>query len=153
MGNLSEHFSNKDFACACPVCKGEYKVHLGLVGALELIGGHFRKKVKIVSAFWCEDYFEKQNKPRRSFHAKGKAVHIMIEGVSPQELFKFAETVPELRGVGFYPQQEWIHVDTRPGDPVRFIKEGNEYNPLTPEKRDRYGLTPEAHAEPQPANP
>ena len=153
MGNLSEHYNNKDFACTCPECRGEYKVHLGLVGALELIGGHFRKKVRIVSGFWCESFFEKQKKPRVSFHCKGKAAHIMIEGVPPQELFKFAETIPELRGVGFYPNELWIHIDTRPGDPVRFIKEGNDYSPLTTEKRARYSLMPEAHADQQPTNP
>jgi hypothetical protein len=140
MGNLSEHYNHKDFACACPECKGEYKVHLGLVGALEMIGGHFRKRVKIVSAYWCDAYHEKQNKPKISLHNKGKAAHITIEGVPPQELFKFAETIPELRGLVFYPNQTYIHIDTRPGDPVRVVKEGAIYQDLTPEKRAKYGL-------------
>ncbi|MBU1026728.1 MAG: DUF882 domain-containing protein [Candidatus Margulisbacteria bacterium] len=140
MGNLSEHFNNKDFACRCPECKGEYKIHLGLVGALEQIGSHFRKKVKIISGFWCDAFHEKQNKTKRSLHAKGKAAHISIDGVAPQELFKYAETVPELRGVGFYPKENWVHIDTRPGDPIRFVKEGNDYHQLTPEKRTKYGL-------------
>lgn len=140
MGNLSEHFNHKDFACRCPECKGEYRVHLGLVGALEQIGGHFRKKVRIDSAYWCDAYHEKLNKPKRSLHTMGKAVHIHIEGISPQDLFKYAETIPELRGVGFYPKEKWIHIDTRQGNPVRFVKEGSDYLPLTPEKRARYGL-------------
>jgi hypothetical protein len=140
MGNLSEHFNHKDFACRCPQCKGEYKVHLGLVGALEQINEHFKKRVRVLDAFWCEDYSDKLNRPRVSFHAKGKAAHIAIDGVTPQDLFKFAETVPELRGVGFYPEQPFIHVDTRPGDPVRFVKESTEYHTLTPEKRSKYGL-------------
>ncbi|MBN2058173.1 MAG: DUF882 domain-containing protein [Candidatus Saganbacteria bacterium] len=140
MGDLSEHFNNKDFACRCNVCQGEYKIHLGLVGALEQIGGNFRKKVRIDSAFWCDDYHEKQNKPKRSFHTKGKAVHIHIDGVTPQDLFKYCETVPELRGLVFYPKEPFIHIDTRPGDPVRLVKEGNNYNPLTPEKRAKYGF-------------
>ena len=25
MGNLSDHFNHKDFACRCPECKGEYE--------------------------------------------------------------------------------------------------------------------------------
>ena len=140
MGNLSEHFNHRDFACRCPECKGEYRIHLGLVGALEQLGGHFRKKVRIVSAYWCDAYHEKLNKAKRSFHTKGKAVHIMIEGVSPQDLFKYAETIPELRGVGFYPKENWIHIDTRSGNPVRFVKEGNDYLPLTSDKRAKYAL-------------
>ena len=140
MGNLSEHFNNKDFACRCPECKGEYRIHLGLVGALEQIGGHFRKKVRVDSAYWCDAFHEKQNKPKRSFHTKGKAVHIHIDGISPQDLFKYAETVPELRGLVFYPKEKWIHIDTRQGDAVRFVKEGNDYLPLTSDKRAKYGL-------------
>ncbi|MBI5399991.1 DUF882 domain-containing protein [Candidatus Saganbacteria bacterium] len=153
MGNLSEHYNHQDFACHCRECPDEYKIHLGLVGALEMIGGRFRKKVRIVSGFWCETFFEKQHKTKGSYHTKGKAAHIMIEGIPPQEIFKFAETLPELRGVGFYPQESWIHIDTRPGDPVRYVKEGNEYHPLTPEKRARYGLVSEAHADQPATNP
>jgi hypothetical protein len=140
MGNLSEHFNHKDFACPCPECKGEYRIHLGLVGALEQIGGHFRKRVRIASAYWCDAYYEKLNKSKRSFHTMGKAVHITMDGVSPQELFKYAESIPELRVIGFYPKENWIHIDTRPGDPVRFVKEGNDYLPLTSDKRAKYGL-------------
>ena len=141
MGNLSEHFNNKDFACRCPACKGEYRVHLGLVGALEQIGGHFRKRVRIQSAFWCDDFWEKlKRSSKKSFHTKGKAAHITMDGVSPQDLFKYAETIPELRGMVFYPKENYIHIDTRPGDPVRLVKEGSDYLPLTSEKRARYGL-------------
>ncbi|OGC25620.1 hypothetical protein A2291_04310 [candidate division WOR-1 bacterium RIFOXYB2_FULL_42_35] len=140
MGNLSEHFNSKDFACHCPECRGEYKIHLGLVGALEMIGGHFRKKVRVLSAFWCDTYNERQNRPKRSWHARGKAAHIIIEGVSIQDLFKFAETIPEARGLGLYPKENLVHIDTRPGDPVRFVKEGNDYHPLTDDRRTKYGL-------------
>jgi Peptidase M15 len=140
MGNLSEHFNNKDFACRCPECKGEYKVHLGLVGSLEQIGGHFRKKVRIASAFWCDKFHEKQAKLKLSLHTKGKAAHIGIDGVSPQDLFKYAETIPELRGMVFYPDKDYIHIDTRQGDPVRLVKEGKDYIPLTSEKRTKHGL-------------
>lgn len=141
MGNLSEHFNNKDFACRCPQCKGTYRVHLGLVGALEQIGGHFRKRVQIVSAYWCDDYYEKLNKPKRSFHTMGKAAHIMIDGVSTQDLFKYCETIPELRGIVFYPKADYIHIDTRTAEqPARLVKEGNDYLPLTAEKRTKYGL-------------
>lgn len=140
MGNLSEHFNNKDFACRCSECAAEYKIHLGLVGALEQIGSYYRKRVDIVSAYWCDAFHEKLNKQKRSFHTKGKAVHIKVEGVAPQELFKFCETIPELKGLVFYPKEEFIHVDTRPGEPAKLVKEGNDYHALTPEKRARYGI-------------
>ena len=105
MGNLSEHFNHKDFKCNCPQCRGEeFKIHLGLVGALEMIAEHFQKPVKVLAGYWCEDYYESLKREKISLHVKGKAAHIAIDGVPLNELFKFAETVPELNGIGFYPQ-------------------------------------------------
>ena len=142
MGNLSEHFDQKDFVCRCPECKGqEYKIHLGLIGALEMIAEHFKKKVEVLSGFWCESYYESLKKDKRSFHLKGKAAHIRIEGVSPAEIFKFAESIPELRGVGLYIKEGFVHVDTRPEEKKgMWVKDGGKYIPLTPEVRRKYNL-------------
>lgn len=140
MGDLSEHFNHRDFSCGCPECKGEYKIHLGLVGILEQIGSHFRKKVRILSAYWCDAYHEKLDKPRKSFHTKGKAAHIKLDGVSLQDIFKYAETIPELKGIGLYPKEDFVHIDTRQDNPAKWVKEGNSYVSLTPDKRAKYGL-------------
>ncbi|MFA4904908.1 MAG: DUF882 domain-containing protein [Candidatus Margulisiibacteriota bacterium] len=142
MGDLSDHFNLKDFLCKCKECRGgEYKIHLGLVGALELIAEHFQKPVKVLIGFWCEAYNEKLKKEKLSYHVKGKAAHIAIEGVPLAEVFKFAETVPELHGLGFYPQGNFIHVDTRPAEKKdAWVVEGERYSPLSAEKRKQYGL-------------
>lgn len=140
MGDLSENFNHKDFACRCSECKGEYRIHLGLVGILEAIASHFSKRPKILSAYWCDAFHEKKKKERRSYHAMGKAVHVSIEGVSLPLLFKFAETISETRGLGFYPEEGFIHLDTRSKDPAKWVKEGGSYLPLTSDKRAKYGL-------------
>ncbi|MFA4967087.1 MAG: DUF882 domain-containing protein [Candidatus Margulisiibacteriota bacterium] len=142
MGDLSEHFNYKDFNCKCPQCKGEgFKIHLGLVGALEMIAEHFQKQVKVISAFWCDDYYESLKREKVSYHLKGKAVHIAIDGVPPNELFKYAETIPEINGIGLYPQEGFVHLDTRPLEKRDlWVKDGERYIPLTPEKRKQYGL-------------
>ncbi len=142
MGDLSEHFNHKDFACRCPECKGgEYKVHLGMVGALEMLAEHFKKPVKVVAGYWCEGYDESLKREKVSYHVKGKAAHIMVEDVPLAEVFKYAETLPEIHGVGFYPKEGFIHVDTRPKEKKdAWIREGDRYAPATPEKRKQYGL-------------
>ncbi|KAF0134510.1 MAG: hypothetical protein FD145_528 [Candidatus Saganbacteria bacterium] len=142
MGDLSEHFNHKDFKCACPECRGEgFKIHLGLVGILEAVVEHFQKPVKIKSAFWCEAFNEKQKKEKLSLHVKGKAVHFSVEGIPISEAFKFTETIPGINGIGFYPQEEFIHIDTRPVEKKdAWIKEGERYSPLTQDKRRQYGL-------------
>jgi len=142
MGNLSEHFNSKDFNCKCPECRGEgFKIHLGLVGALEMIAEHFQKPVKVLSAYWCEAYYESLKREKASLHSKGKAVHIAIDGVPLNEIFKFSETLPEINGIGLYPQEGFVHLDTRPKEKKdAWIKEGERYSPATPEKRRQYGL-------------
>ena len=141
MGDLSEHFNHKDFACRCEECKGKnYRIHLGLVGALEMIGAHFKKPVKIVSGYRCEESSEKVLGTKKSFHTQGKAANIFIEGISPAELFKFVEQIPEIKGLGFYPQEKFVHLDTRDGEKVEWVKESGAYLPLTPERKRKYGL-------------
>ena len=142
MGNLSEHFNQEDFICNCDACKGkEFRIHLGLVGALENIAVHFGKTITVGSAYWCENYYDSLKRNRRTYHTSGKAAHIRIDGVELPELFKYAETVDGLNGIGFYPKENFIHVDTRPPEKRElWVKEGENYSPLTAEKRRIYGL-------------
>lgn len=141
MGNLSENFNHKDFACKCPECKGEYRIHLGLVGILEEIAAHFKKRPKILAGFYCAEYFEKLGRDKPSWHPKGKAANITIDGLPVAELFKFAETIPGVNGLGFYPEENAVHIDTRPPEKKEvWIKERGKYSPLGPDKRAQYGL-------------
>jgi hypothetical protein len=141
MGNLSEHFNNSDFACRCADCGGkEYRIHLGLVGALEMMVSHFGKPLQILSGYWCDAYVGKKVGGRKTQHNRGKAVHLKMEGVPLPELFKYAETLPELSGIGYYPQEGFVHLDTRREEKSLWVKEGDKYLSLTPEKRTRYGL-------------
>jgi hypothetical protein len=142
MGNLSENYNHKDFACKCASCRGsgEYKIHLGLIGALELLAAHFKKRPRIVSGFRCEDSAEKITGTKRSLHSMGKAAHISMEGIPLAELYKFAKEIPEIHGIGLHPKDNCMHLDTRAGDKAEWVKEGDSYNPLTLEKRKQYGL-------------
>lgn len=142
MGNLSEHFNNDDFKCSCDLCRGkEFRIHLGLVGGLELVSVNFSKKPEILTAYWCEQFYDTLKRNRRSYHTMGKAAHIKIEGVALADLFKFAETVPGFNGIGLYPKEGFIHVDTRPEEKKEtWVKEGESYLPMTAELRKKYGL-------------
>lgn len=141
MGDLSENYNHRDFACRCPECKGEFRIHLGLVGILEMLAAHFKKRPKIVSAFFCEAYSEKLKRERPSFHTKGKAVNISLEDIPANEVFKFAETIPGVNGIGFYPEENMVHLDTRPVEKKdAWIKEKGRYSPLSSDKRLQYGL-------------
>ena len=141
MGNLSENFNHKDFACRCMECKGEYRVHLGLVGILEAIAVHFKKRPKIMAGYYCEAFTEKLKREKRSYHSVGKAANITLDGVPAAEVFKFVETIEGVNGLGFYPEENMVHIDTRqPEKKEVWIKEKGKYSPLTQEKRHQFGL-------------
>lgn len=142
MANLSEHFNNRDFVCKCPLCKGkgEFKIHLGLVGALEELWTRVGKPIRINQAYRCEEQNEKVNANKKSYHIKGKAAHIFVDNMKVQDLYKHVKEVPELKGIGLDFKDNSIHVDTRDGDVTEWVKEGDKYIPLTPDKKHIYGL-------------
>ena len=142
MGDLSEHYNKKDFICKCSDCKGEeYRIHLGLVGALEFMGAYFKKIPQVLAGFWCEEYNEKVNGGRKSSHIQGKAVHFRIEGIPLNEVFKYVEAnLPEAKGIGYYPDDNFIHIDSRKTQRELWVKEKDKYSPLTEEKRRQYNL-------------
>lgn len=141
MGNLSDNFNHRDFACKCPECKGEYRIHLGLVGILEEIAARFKKRPKIISAFFCGAFTEKLKRDKITWHSKGKAVNFTLESIPAAEIFKFAESIQNVNGLGFYPEENMIHLDTRPPEKKEiWIKEKGRYSPITSDKRAQYGL-------------
>ena len=144
MGNLSEHFSNKDFLCRCGECKDAVRIHLGLIGALEAITEYFRKTPTIHEAYRCDIYNEKHNIQKKNSHRLGKAAHISLQNVELKDLFNFAQTLQEIRGIGFNPSENLLHIDTRTLDKDEnkevWLKDGSKITPMTEEMRSRYGL-------------
>lgn len=142
MGDLSEHFNHKDFICRCKVCRGqEFKIHLGLVGVLERLGGHFRKSVKIVEGFRCEAENDRLAKNKKSFHMIGKAVHVMLRGISPKQIIEYLRTDDEARGIGFNADDNTVHIDSRREERKEWVREGQDrYTPLSTDKKKQYGL-------------
>lgn len=80
---------------------------------LSRIYDHFgQKRISLVSGF---RFAERDSS--RHFHAS--AMDIRIEGVSPREVYEYAESLDAGgMGIGIYPRSGFIHVDFRaPGEP------------------------------------
>lgn len=140
MGDLSFHFNHRDFACRCKECEGEYRINLSLVGALELLAENFKRPVKIVEGFRCSKCIEKMATSPKSRHAQGKAANIAVEEIPLAEVYKFADTIPEVKGLGFYPDKGFIHMDVRKDDKKEWISEGGRVSIMTPDKKRQFGL-------------
>lgn len=140
MGDLSYHFNHRDFACHCQKCRSAIRIHLGLVGILEKVWNHFNKPVRIVGAYKCNQAPEKKIIGKKDYYALGKAVDIRVDEVPLPRLYTFLASLEEIKGLGFYPQKNYIYLDTRLGEREEWVEEQSHLLPLTPERRKRYGL-------------
>jgi hypothetical protein len=148
VGNLSEHFDRDIFACKCGGCRGELKISLTLVGILEDVWSKFNQPVLVKRAYVCDQIEIEEPGPKRNYHGSGKALDITLPdvGLLP-EVFRYLETFPEISGLGYDPDNSYIHLDLREKEPVKWLYQRREEKPLTAELRARYSLGSEVSAD------
>lgn len=124
MGDLSDDFSRSEFACKCGC--GFDTVDYILVEYLQSIRDYFGARVTITSGCRCVDYNEGvqiENVPRyipyssTSTHIYGRAADIVVEGVSPDDVSEYADSIG-CGGVGSY--KTFTHVDSRTKNGARW---------------------------------
>ncbi len=148
-GKISEHFAVRDFVCKDPVCKGKFRISLGLVGGLELLRAKAWRRVQIVKGYVCPEASPKSF--RKNYHVTGTAADITVNDLSPLDVFLLAETIPEFKGIGLNLDKKIVHVDTRKAaERVCWVVENDQYIDLTPDNRHRY-LTPPPSPIPAPS--
>ena len=114
MGDLSAHFSRKEFECSCGC--GFDTVDSVLLEALESIRNHFERPVRITSACRCHEHNKKVGGSTNSQHKKGRAADIQITAVSPSSVANYAEDLG--MSVGRY--ETFTHIDSRSGPPAKW---------------------------------
>ena len=106
----SPHFSDAELACHhCGVngCQQE------LVDALEALRAIAGVPIKVNDAYRCPEHNAAVGGAPHSEHMTGIAADIVIEGMSPEEMYHAAQQVPAIKGIGVANRQGYIHVDTR----------------------------------------
>jgi len=109
---LSVNFDRKEFACKCGC--GFDTVDSELLRLLENVRNYFNKPVHITSACRCDEHNEKVGGKPNSQHKLGRAADIIVNGIEPDEVARFAESIMKSGGVGRY--STFTHLDTRTGD-------------------------------------
>jgi len=109
-----------NFVLRCRRTDDEKPIDLQLLTWMSLIYDHFGSKpLQIVSAY-------RNQRKQSSNHAKGRAMDIRIEGVSPKQVRAFAQTLDRGgMGIGLYPVSQFVHVDVRSPPSYRWI----DYSP------------------------
>ena len=128
MGDLTKNFSWAEFACQCG-CAME--LDLRLVYALQNLRDRGSPPITITSGCRCPAHNAKVGGAQNSPHLRGNAADIVIEGLSVAEMFCCAEQSGPIRdgGMGIYPQDGFIHVDTRL-DFARWCRLDGKYLPI-----------------------
>ena len=112
---LSEHFNSNEFDCHGSGCCSTTIINEKLVEYLEKIREHFKKPITITSAYRCVTHNRNVGGATGSRHSKGDAADIVVSGVSPAEVAKFAESIG-IKGIGLYETSadgHFVHIDTR----------------------------------------
>ena len=107
---LSEHFRVREFACKGSGCCKEVKIDEKLVDYLQKIRNHFGKSLTINSAYRCATHNKKVGGASKSNHTKGSAADIVVKGVNPLKVARYAESIG-IKGIGLY--DTFVHIDTR----------------------------------------
>ena len=86
-----------------------------LVKYLQQIRDHFKVPITITSAYRCPVHNQRIGGATRSQHCQGNAADIVVKGVAPREVAKYAESIG-IKGIGLYETSadgHFTHIDTR----------------------------------------
>lgn len=107
---LSTNFRVREFACS----DGSDPIFIDseLVSVLQKIRTHFGKSVTITSAYRTPTHNKAVGGVAHSQHLYGKAADIKVDGISPQKVATYAETILTNKGgIGIY--SSFTHIDVR----------------------------------------
>lgn len=113
---LSRSFNSREFRCGlgrtcnCTTTLIDDK----LVEILQAIADYFGAKVTITSGYRCPSYNLSIGGAVGSYHSRGMAADITVDGVPPRAVAAYAQSIGVL-GIGLYEGADgsFVHVDTR----------------------------------------
>jgi uncharacterized protein YcbK (DUF882 family) len=124
MGDLSPHFSRKEFECRC--C-GRLVLDHNLLDGLEALRTLAGAPVVINAGYRCPQHNQEVGGVPNSEHTRGLAADIRLPGLSLQRMYELALEVPQFArgGVGAY-DSDFLHVDVR-GQRARWARVHGKY--------------------------
>lgn len=113
---LTHHFKVKEFACK----DGSPVVFIDdyLYTILDILRNKLKKPVIITSGYRTPEWNKKCGGAKYSYHMRGMAADIRVNGMSAKELAKELNAIiPEECGIIVY--KNWVHFDVRTGKKYR----------------------------------
>lgn len=113
--SLSANLKASEFSCHGSGCCSTVLIDDLLVTYIQKIRDHFGKPITITSGYRCPTHNSRVGGATGSRHSKGQAADIVIQGVAPREVAKYAESIG-IKGIGLYETNadgHFTHIDTR----------------------------------------
>jgi uncharacterized protein YcbK (DUF882 family) len=112
----------------CKRTEDERDIEPRLMTVLSHVYDKYGKPLELLSGY-------RNQQKTSSYHYKGSAADIRVEGVPMNKLRAFVESLDAGgMGVGVYPKVGFVHVDVRPPPSYRWI-DNSRSNPNSPDKR------------------
>lgn len=108
---LSTNFKAKEMDCKCSSCSTT-PIDEDLIKGLQKVRDHFGLPLNITSGYRCPSHNAAVGGAKASYHMKGQAADVYINGVTPKEIAQYAESTGLFKGIGRY--GSFVHLDTRP---------------------------------------
>ena len=107
---VATNFKAREFDCQGVGCCTTTIIDEKLINYLQQIRTHFGKPVYL-TAYRCQKHnAATPNAATNSYHIYGRAADFHIDGVKPEEIAKYAESIG-IKGIGLY--DDFVHIDTR----------------------------------------
>jgi uncharacterized protein YcbK (DUF882 family) len=112
---VGPHFKVKEFACK----DGSTITFIDdyMVTILELLRKKLKKPIIITSGYRTPQHNAKVGGAKYSYHMRGMAVDIRVNGISAKEVAKALDKIVEGGGIIVY--NSWVHFDVRNGKKYR----------------------------------
>jgi hypothetical protein len=107
---LAKNFSSAEFKCTCGC--GRTRVDEKLIQGLQKLRDKLGVAIIVTSGFRCPDKNKAAGGVSNSLHLTGQAADITA-GVPLRRLYFECVGIKEFGGCGIYPDQNFIHVDSR----------------------------------------
>ena len=107
---LSKNFKLDEFKCKCGKCD-PILVDDRLITWLQKIRDHFGKSIHVNSGYRCKAHnaSPKVGGSPTSHHVKGMAADIRVQGITPEEVAKYAESIG-IKRIGLYKKDAFVHI-------------------------------------------
>lgn len=113
MGDLTAHFSSREFRCRDG---SEHPIDCGLLTMLEAIRCHFDAPVTITSGYRSSAYNAAVGGATNSRHLYGDAADFQVPQKEISEVHRWCNEMFPVSGLGIYTRGAgwgWIHIDNR----------------------------------------